>query len=100
MKGIHYKHVVAFLSLIHDFLPLSKFDTTHFSGPGQLCNVRPTCTANPIKENLPVHNMLVSYQAPCGNSSHFKSSFGSQSPMPVTTDAHRAWAVAVATDQS
>lgn len=34
--------------------------------------------------------MLVSYQAPCGASSHCKPSFDSQSPMPVTTDAHRA----------
>lgn len=44
--------------------------------------------------------MLVSYQVPCGTSSHLKSSIGFKSPMPVVTDAHRAWAVAVVTGQS
>lgn len=31
-----------------------------------VCKVRPTCTANPIKENVSKYNQLVSYLAPCG----------------------------------
>lgn len=43
--------------------------------------------------------MLVSYQAPLWSFLALQGKLCSQSPMSVTTDAHRAWAVAVVTGQ-
>lgn len=37
-----------------------------------MCKMSPSATANPIKENVPKYNLLVSYQFPCGVFSHHK----------------------------